>query len=98
MLHLYLTVLQSSGPVRNVIVAIACAALVLIHLVVGIIVHKMDYLDSVRLRQVPLCGPPGLYQYRVLVKTGWRRGAGQWNKRNENYIVKCQFAYDENYY
>ncbi|TWW81623.1 Polycystin-1 [Takifugu flavidus] len=66
----------TSGPVRNVIVVIACAVLVLIHLVVGIIAHKMDYLDSLRLRQVPLCGPPGLYQYRVLVKTGWRRGAG----------------------
>lgn len=71
------------------IVAIASAVLVLIHLVVGIIAHKMDYLDSLRLRQVPLCGPPGLYQYRVLVKTGWRQGAGQWNKRNANDIVNC---------
>lgn len=69
--------LQSSGPVRNVMVAIVCAVLVLIHLVVGIMAHKMDYLDSLRLRQVPLCGPPGLYQYRVLVKTGWRRGSGE---------------------
>lgn len=79
---------QSSGPVRNMIVAIMCAALVLIHLVVGIIAHKMDYLDSLRLRQVPLCSPPGLYQYRVLVKTGWRRGAGQQNKGNKK--LHCQ--------
>lgn len=58
-------------------VGIVCAALVLIHLLVGLIAHKLDHLDSLRLSQVPLCGRPGLYQYRVLVKTGWRRGAGQ---------------------
>lgn len=71
---------QSSGPERNMTVALVCAVLLLIHLVVGIIAHKMDYLDSLRLRQVPLCSPPGLYQYRVLVKTGWRRGSGEQNK------------------
>uniref|UniRef100_A0A3B4YHA8 Polycystin-1-like n=1 Tax=Seriola lalandi dorsalis TaxID=1841481 RepID=A0A3B4YHA8_SERLL len=57
-------------------VGIVCAALVVIHLLVGLIAHKLDHLDSVRLSQVPLCGRPGLYHYRVLVKTGWRRGAG----------------------
>lgn len=59
------------------VVPIVCAALVLIHLAVGLIAHKLDLLDSVRLRQVPLCGRSGPYSYRVLVKTGWRRGAGQ---------------------
>ncbi|XP_022598094.1 polycystin-1-like [Seriola dumerili] len=66
----------SGGPMGNIVVGIVCAALVVIHLLVGLIAHKLDHLDSVRLSQVPLCGRPGLYHYRVLVKTGWRRGAG----------------------
>ncbi|XP_067432834.1 polycystin-1 [Thunnus thynnus] len=66
----------SGGPMRNMVVGIVCAVLVLIHLLVGIIAHKLDHLDSLRLSQVPLCGRPGLYHYRVLVKTGWKRGAG----------------------
>ncbi|XP_071319469.1 polycystin-1 [Trachinotus anak] len=66
----------SGGPVHNIVVGIVCAALVLIHLVLGLIAHKLDHLDSLRLSQIPLCGRPGLYHYRVLVKTGWRRGAG----------------------
>lgn len=69
--------MQSGGPIRNMLVGIVCAVLVLIHLLVGLIAHKLDHLDSLRLSQVPLCGRPGLYHYRVLVKTGWRRGAGQ---------------------
>ncbi|XP_054455423.1 polycystin-1 [Anoplopoma fimbria] len=64
------------GPTRNMVVGIVCAVLVLIHLLVGLIGHKLDHLDSLRLSQVPLCGRPGLYHYRVLVKTGLRRGAG----------------------
>ncbi|AWP17296.1 putative polycystin-1-like [Scophthalmus maximus] len=66
----------SGGPMRNVMVGIVCAVLVLTHLLVGLIAHKLDHLDSLRQSQVPLCGRPGLYHYRVLVKTGWRRGAG----------------------
>ncbi|XP_032358090.1 polycystin-1 [Etheostoma spectabile] len=64
------------GPVRNVLVGIVCAVLVLIHLLAGLIAHKLDHLDSLRLSQVPLCGQAGLYHYRVLVKTGRRTGAG----------------------
>lgn len=80
-----MTYLQPNGPVRNTVVPIVCAALVLIHLAVGLIAHKLDLLDSVRLTQVPLCGRSGPYSYRVLVKTGWRRGAGQKKeKREEN--------------
>lgn len=75
--YLHVLSLQSDGPVGNIVAGIVCAALVLIHLLVGLIAHKLDHLDSLRLSQVPLCGRPGLYQYRVLVKTGWRRGAGQ---------------------
>uniref|UniRef100_A0A3B5AAD0 Polycystic kidney disease 1b n=1 Tax=Stegastes partitus TaxID=144197 RepID=A0A3B5AAD0_9TELE len=66
---------QSGGPMRNMVVGIVCAVLVLIHLLVGLIAHKLDHLDSLRLSQLPLCGRPGLYHYRVLVKTGWRPGA-----------------------
>nr|XP_046233896.1 polycystin-1 [Scatophagus argus] len=66
----------SGGPVQNMVVGIVCAVLVLIHLLVALIAHKLDHLDNLRLSQVPLCGRPGLYHYRVLVKTGWRRGAG----------------------
>ncbi|XP_038592316.1 polycystin-1 [Micropterus salmoides] len=66
----------SGGPMRNMVVGIVCAVLVLIHLLVGLIAHKLDHLDSLRLSQVPLCGHPGLYHYRVLVKTGRRQGAG----------------------
>ncbi|KAM6951025.1 polycystin-1 [Aplochiton taeniatus] len=66
----------SGGPVRNVLVGIVCGGLVLIHLLVSLIAHKVDHLESLRLSQVPLCGPQGRYQYRVLVKTGWRHGAG----------------------
>ncbi|KAE8284545.1 Polycystin-1 [Larimichthys crocea] len=67
---------SSDGPIRNTVAAIVCAILVLIHLLLGLIAHKLDHLDGLRMSQVPLCGRPGLYQYRVLVKTGWRRGAG----------------------
>ncbi|XP_045065803.1 polycystin-1 isoform X2 [Coregonus clupeaformis] len=66
----------SSGPMRNVVVGIVCAVLVLIHFLLGLITHKLDHLESLRLCHVPLCGRPGRYSYRVLVKTGWRRGAG----------------------
>ncbi|XP_029619793.1 polycystin-1 [Salmo trutta] len=66
----------SSGPMRNVVVGIVCAVLVLIHFLLGLIAHKLDHQESLRLCHVPLCGRPGRYSYRVLVKTGWRRGAG----------------------
>uniref|UniRef100_A0A8C7K5V5 Polycystic kidney disease 1b n=1 Tax=Oncorhynchus kisutch TaxID=8019 RepID=A0A8C7K5V5_ONCKI len=64
------------GPMRNVVVGIVCAVLVLIHFLLGLIAHKLDHLESLRLCHVPLCGRPGRYSYKVLVKTGWRRGAG----------------------
>lgn len=86
--------LQSSGPVHNMMVAIVCAVMVLIHLVVGILAHKMDYLDSLRLRQIPLCSLPGLYQYKVLVKTGWRRGSGERNQSKQIYTVSGKIGYD----
>ncbi|ROI81786.1 Polycystin-1 [Anabarilius grahami] len=66
----------SEEPVRNVVVGIVCGVLLLIHLLVGLIAHKLDHLESLRLCWVPLCGQKGRYQYRVLVKTGWKRGSG----------------------
>uniref|UniRef100_A0A3Q2ZEU2 Polycystic kidney disease 1b n=1 Tax=Kryptolebias marmoratus TaxID=37003 RepID=A0A3Q2ZEU2_KRYMA len=67
--------LQADEPMQNMVVGIVCAVLVALHLLVGLIAHKLDHLDRVRLSQVPLCGRPGLYHYRVLVKTGLRPGA-----------------------
>ncbi|XP_051926382.1 polycystin-1 isoform X2 [Hippocampus zosterae] len=66
----------AADPSLNVMVAIVCAVLILTHLLVGLIAHKLDHLDGLRLSQVPLCGREGPYHYRVLVKTGWRHGAG----------------------
>ncbi|KAF3853205.1 hypothetical protein F7725_013893, partial [Dissostichus mawsoni] len=54
------------GPVRNLLVGMVCAVLVLIHLLLGLIAHKLDHLERTRLSRVPLCGRPGLHQYRVL--------------------------------
>lgn len=70
---------QSEEPVRNVVVGIVCGVLLVIHLLVGLIAHKLDHLESLRLSWVPLCGQKGRYQYRVLVKTGWKRGSGKYN-------------------
>lgn len=60
-------------------VGIVCGVLLLIHLLVGLISHKLDHLESLRLSCVPLCGQKGHYQYRILIKTGWKRGSGEWN-------------------
>ncbi|XP_016095188.1 polycystin-1 [Sinocyclocheilus grahami] len=66
----------SEEPVRNVVVGIICGVLLLIYLLVGLIAHKLDHLESLRLSWVPLCGQKGHYKYRVLVKTGWKKGSG----------------------
>ncbi|XP_016312404.1 polycystin-1 [Sinocyclocheilus anshuiensis] len=66
----------SEEPVRNVVVGIVCGVLLLIYLLVGLIAHKLDHLESLRLSWVPLCGQKGHYKYRVLVKTGWKKGSG----------------------
>ncbi|KAL0984070.1 hypothetical protein UPYG_G00136680 [Umbra pygmaea] len=66
----------AGGPVRNVVVGVVCAVLVLIHLLLGLIANKLDHLEQLRQHHIPLCGHPGRYSYRVLVKTGWGRGAG----------------------
>ncbi|KAK7918559.1 hypothetical protein WMY93_009843 [Mugilogobius chulae] len=64
------------GPVRTLLASIVCALVALLHLLLGLVSHRLDHWDRRRLNQVPLCGRPGLYHYRVLVKTGRRPGAG----------------------
>ncbi|KAJ7987830.1 hypothetical protein DPEC_G00330600 [Dallia pectoralis] len=66
----------TNGPMCNVIVVVVCAVLVLIHILLGLVAHKLDHLECQRLRHIPMCGRPGQYSYKILVKTGWRRGAG----------------------
>ncbi|KAG7324819.1 hypothetical protein KOW79_011135 [Hemibagrus wyckioides] len=66
----------SDGPSRNIVVGIVCGVLLLIHLLLGLIAHKLDHLESTRLSCIPLCGQSGRHRYRVLVKTGWYREAG----------------------
>lgn len=96
--------MQADEPMQNMIVGIVCSVLVVLHLLVGLMAHKLDHLDSLRLSQVPLCGRPGLYHYRVLVKTGMRPGAGQpitITYRGlicpQNGIINCMFmAYHVN--
>ncbi|XP_055006463.1 LOW QUALITY PROTEIN: polycystin-1 [Boleophthalmus pectinirostris] len=66
----------SGGPVLTLLAGVVCAVLALLHLLLGLVCHRLDHWDRVRLSQVPLCGRPGLYHYRVLIKTGRRPGAG----------------------
>lgn len=80
---------QSAGPSRNVVVGIVCGVLLLIHLLLGLIAHKLDHLENLRLSCVPLCGESGCYRYRVLVKTGWNRGAGT----SGLIISACSFSF-----
>ncbi|KAL4648087.1 polycystin-1-like [Arapaima gigas] len=63
-------------PAGNVVVGLVCGVLLLLYLLIALIAHKLDHLDSSRLSYVPLCGHPGRYRYRVLVKTGWAKGSG----------------------
>ncbi|XP_072311941.1 polycystin-1 [Eucyclogobius newberryi] len=65
-----------AGPVRTLLAALVCAVVALLHLLLGLVSHRLDHWDRRRLSQVPLCGRPGLYHYRVLVQTGRRPGAG----------------------
>lgn len=49
------------------VVGLVCGVLLLIHLLVGLIAHKLDHLEILRLSCAPLCGQKGCYQYRVQV-------------------------------
>ncbi|XP_053577991.1 polycystin-1-like [Bombina bombina] len=61
---------------QRILVMMTCSLLVALYLLLVLISHKLDHLDVSRVGIVPLCGQPGRYKYWVIVKTGWRKGAG----------------------
>ncbi|KAM5135124.1 polycystin-1-like [Mantella aurantiaca] len=66
----------SPSPRRWTLALTCCLVLLSLYLLLILITHKLDHLDLSRVGTIPLCGPQGQYRYWVLVKTGWRRGAG----------------------
>ncbi|XP_072882775.1 polycystin-1 [Hemitrygon akajei] len=65
-----------NSPVQNSIVAITCALVFALYVMVALIANKLDYIDINRVGIVPLCGQHGRYKYEVMVKTGWYRNSG----------------------
>ncbi|XP_078257383.1 polycystin-1 [Rhinoraja longicauda] len=65
-----------NSPVRNAIVAITCALVFALYIMVALIAHKLDYIDINRVGIIPLCGQQGRYKHEVMVKTGWYRNSG----------------------
>ncbi|XP_067914731.1 polycystin-1 [Heterodontus francisci] len=63
-------------PVKNLVVAITCALVFAVYIVMALIAHKLDYIDINRVGIIPLCGQHGRHKYEVMVKTGWCRNAG----------------------
>ncbi|MGH0144935.1 UNVERIFIED_CONTAM: hypothetical protein FKN15_004376 [Acipenser sinensis] len=66
----------SQGPVHSHVAVITCAILLAIYLATALIAHKLDDIDVTHVGVIPLCGQPGRYRYRVMVKTGWTKGSG----------------------
>ncbi|XP_068118214.1 polycystin-1-like [Hyperolius riggenbachi] len=64
------------APRHWTLALMCCSVLLTLYLLLVLITHKMDHLDISRVGTIPLCGPKGQYRYWVLVKTGWKRGAG----------------------
>ncbi|XP_075207853.1 polycystin-1-like [Anomaloglossus baeobatrachus] len=69
-------ILLPPAPRQWSLVLVCCLGFLSLYLLLVLISHKLDYLDILRVGTIPLCGPAGQYRYWVLVKTGWRRGAG----------------------
>ncbi|XP_051889314.1 polycystin-1 [Pristis pectinata] len=65
-----------NSPVQNSIVAITCALVFAVYVLVALTAHKLDYIDINRVGIIPLCGQRGRYKYEVMVKTGWYRNSG----------------------
>ncbi|XP_056405582.1 polycystin-1-like [Hyla sarda] len=63
-------------PRQWTLVLMCCLGILCLYLLLVLISHKLDHMDVSRVGTIPLCGPAGQYRYWVLVKTGWRRGAG----------------------
>ncbi|XP_058845967.1 polycystin-1 isoform X1 [Acipenser ruthenus] len=66
----------AQGPVHSHVAVITCAILLAIYLATALIAHKLDDIDVTHVGVIPLCGQPGRYRYRVMVKTGWTKGSG----------------------
>ncbi|XP_039205638.1 polycystin-1 isoform X2 [Crotalus tigris] len=64
------------GPGLNYIVLLTCAVCLVTYSMAAVIVHKLDLIDIGRVGSIPFCGKNGLYQYEILVKTGWGKGSG----------------------
>ncbi|XP_073537692.1 polycystin-1-like [Phyllobates terribilis] len=69
-------ILLPPAPRQWTLVLVCCLGLLSLYLLLVLISHKLDYLDISRVGTIPLCGPEGQFRYWVLVKTGWRKGAG----------------------
>ncbi|XP_069807967.1 polycystin-1-like [Dendropsophus ebraccatus] len=69
-------ILLSPAPRQWTLALVCCLGLFSLYLLLAIISHKLDHMDVSQVGTIPLCGPAGQYRYWVLVKTGWRRGAG----------------------
>ncbi|KAM4663485.1 polycystin-1-like [Discoglossus pictus] len=61
---------------QRTLVLMTCSVILALYLLLVLISHKLDHLDVYRVGIVPLCGESGRYKYWVLLKTGWKRGAG----------------------
>ncbi|XP_018409573.1 PREDICTED: polycystin-1-like [Nanorana parkeri] len=66
----------SPSPRQWTLAVLCCTVLLSLYLLLVLITHKLDHLDLSRVGTIPLCGPQSQYRYWVLVKTGWRKGAG----------------------
>ncbi|XP_069611025.1 polycystin-1-like [Ranitomeya imitator] len=69
-------ILLPPAPRQWTLVLVCCFGLLSLYLLLVLISHKLDYLDISRVGTIPLCGPASQYRYWVLLKTGWRKGAG----------------------
>ncbi|KAM4691206.1 LOW QUALITY PROTEIN: polycystin-1-like [Rhinophrynus dorsalis] len=61
---------------QRTLVLMICLLLLSMYLLLVLISHKLDHLDVSHVGTIPLCGQRGQYKYWVLVKTGWKKGAG----------------------
>ncbi|XP_071968490.1 polycystin-1-like isoform X3 [Engystomops pustulosus] len=69
-------ILLPPAPRQWTLALMCCIGFLSLYVLLILISHKLDHLDVSRVGTIPLCGPAGQYRYWVLVKTGWRRGAG----------------------
>ncbi|XP_078691028.1 polycystin-1-like isoform X3 [Branchiostoma floridae x Branchiostoma belcheri] len=61
---------------QNPVALITCMSWLLVFLVAGFVVRKLDLRDIRKVAVVPLCGRDGPYKYEISVMTGMTRGSG----------------------